>query len=836
MEKKTFDITGMTCSACSARIEKAITKMDGVKNVNVNLLKNSMTASFDGSVTGADKIIKKIEDTGYGAIVRSQKQEKNAKKVNDTAKQEADSIKKRFIASLIFAAPLFYIAMGDMLGFPLPAFFKGAQNAMIFAFTQFLLAVPVIFINRAYFKTGLKNLVKLSPNMDSLIALGSGAAFVYGIYAIYKIAYAMGAGNAGMAHKFSMNLYFESASMILTLITLGKFLEAGAKGKTSDAITKLMNLAPKNAVILIDGKEKKIPVEEIAEGNILIVKAGDTVAADGIIIEGSASIDESAFTGESLPVDKSKGGKVTGGTINKAGYFQMKVAAAGENTALAQIIRLVDEATSSKAPIAKLADKISAVFVPAVIFIAVCAAAFWLFKGQNFEFALTVGISVLVISCPCALGLATPTAIMVGIGRGAANGILIKSAQALETVRIIDTVVLDKTGTLTEGKPVVTDIITFNIDEKTLLSAAASVENMSNHPLAEAITKYASDKGIVLKSVDDYRFIHGEGVAGIVEGNKISVGNRKMMESSGIDINAHINAAENFANEGKISLYFAVNKELAGIIALADTIKPGSAEAVQKFKQMGIEIIMLTGDNSKTAKFIGAQAGIEKIISQVLPEDKETEIRSLQQAGKKVAMIGDGINDAPALARADVGIAIGAGTDIAIESADIVLVKSDLNDAVTAVKLSRAVVRNIKQNLFWAFIYNIIGIPVAAGVLYSSMNILLNPMIAAAAMSFSSVSVVSNALRLRTFSAFKNENKKNGTEEVFMKKVIKIEGMSCGHCSAAVTKALKALNGVNSAEIDLKAKEAIVEVNVSVNDADLRKAVEDAGYEVTQIS
>ncbi|MDR1696179.1 MAG: heavy metal translocating P-type ATPase [Endomicrobium sp.] len=829
MEKKTFDITGMTCSACSARIDKAVSKLDGVKSVNVNLLKNTMTVSFDASVSGADKIIQKVEDSGYGAVLQGSPAAGTLKKsAEDAAKREADSIKKRFIASLAFTVPLMYIAMGEMFGLAVPAFLKGMQNAGIFSFTQFLLAVPVIFINRRYFQNGLKNLAKLSPNMDSLIALGSGAAFVYGIYAVYKISYGLGISDAALAHKFSMNLYFESAAMILTLITFGKFLEARAKGKTSGAITKLINLAPKTAVAVRNGKEQEILLEDIAVGEILIVKAGDTVPVDGFIEEGNAALDESAITGESLPADKAEGDKVTGGAVNIAGYFKMKAAAVGEDTALARIIRLVDEASSSKAPVAKLADKISAVFVPAVIIIAVGAAAFWLISGQSFEFALSIGISVLVISCPCALGLATPAAIMVGIGRGAANGILIKSAEALETAKSVDTAVLDKTGTLTEGKPAVTDIKCFGIDEKTLLSSAASIEKMSGHPLASAVVQKAKERGAVLQPVKNYVFIHGQGVKGEIGADEYLCGNRKMMESAGIDMQKYSGEEENASSGGRISLYFAVNKKLAGIIILADTIKTGSFEAVEKFKLAGIDVFMLTGDNQKTAEAIGRLSGIDKIIAGVLPEDKEEKIRSLQNEGRKVAMIGDGINDAPALARADVGIAIGAGTDIAVESADIVLVKSDLNDAVTAINLSRAVMRNIKQNFFWAFIYNIIGIPVAAGVLYGSADILLSPMIAAAAMSFSSVSVVSNALRLRFF----NKDKKGK----HMKKVIKIEGMSCGHCAAAVTKALKAVPGISNVEVNLEAKEAVVETAGTAGDERLKKAVGEAGYEVKAIT
>lgn len=844
MEKKNFIVTGMTCSACSARVERVVSKVKGVKSVNVNLLKNSMSVIFDGAVTNAGEIVEKVEEAGYGAALKSVRKEKTkgAMPVNG-AQTETELIKKRFIASLIFTLPLFYTAMGPMIGLPLPSFFAGASNSMILAFTQFLLAVPVVFINGKYFQSGFKNLLKLSPNMDSLIALGSGSAFVYGTYSVYKTAYGFSVGDTALAHEAAMNLYFESAAMILTLITLGKFLEARAKGKTSQEITKLINLAPKTAVALRNGTEEEIPVEDVVKGDILIVKSGDTVPADGIIEEGNASIDESAITGESLPADKSAGDKVTGATVNVSGYFKMKAVAVGDETALARIISLVDEATSSKAPIARLADKISYIFVPAVMFTALCASACWLISGYGGGFALSVGISVLVISCPCALGLATPTAIMAGMGRGASNGILIKSAQALETARMIDTAVIDKTGTITEGKPVVTDIIAANGDEKELLVLAASIESMSNHPLAGAVVKYASDKKNMPEKVSGYNFIHGEGISGIVkgvyggapDGVKVFGGNRKLMEREKIDISGYIKKGEDFSRQGKIPLYFAKDKTFLGIIALADTLKAGSAEAVAKFRQMGIDVVMLTGDNAKTARFIGELAGVDAVVSDLLPEEKEREIRALQKRGKKVAMIGDGINDAPALARADVGIAIGAGTDIAIESADIVLMRSDLNDAVTAVRLSRATVRNIKQNLFWAFIYNAVGIPLAAGALYKAWGILLNPMIAAAAMSFSSVSVVSNALRLRFFKPEKAGNKNIVKKEKTMKKTIKIEGMSCGHCSASVTKALKALDGVKDADVNLRDKEAVVETDGSVADESLAQAVKDAGFEVKEI-
>ncbi len=848
MQKTMFDITGMTCSACSARVEKTVAAMDGVSSVSVNLLSNHMSVTYDENVVTADDIIKAVEGAGYGASSRSAAKKGEQPKPADIAKQEMQSMKKRLIVSAVFTIPLFYIAMGEMLGWPLPGFLSGMENAMVYAFTQFLLVLPVLFVNYKYFAAGFKNLWKRSPNMDSLIALGSGAAFGYGIYAIYKIAGALGTGDMAVVHQFSMDLYFESSAMILTLITLGKFFEARAKGRTSDAIAKLMDLAPKKAIVLKDGKEQEIPVDDVAHGDILIVRAGSTVPVDGVITKGYSSVDESAITGESLPVDKNVGDKVTGGTINKSGYFQMKATAVGENTALAKIIRLVEEATSSKAPIAKMADKISGIFVPVVMLVALGAFILWLALGLHFETALSIGISVLVISCPCALGLATPTAIMVGTGRGAANGILVKSAESLEITHSIDTVVLDKTGTVTEGKPVVTDLVTNSGEKAQLLSVAASLEKMSGHPLAEPIVSEAENKGAAFEAVEDYRLIPGQGIVGKINGIPCYAGNRKLMEESGIDIKSSAATAESLANEGKTPLYIAQGNQLLGLIAVADTVKPTSRQAIAELRRMGIDVIMLTGDNARTAEAIRKQVGLQKVIAEVLPEDKEREVRRLQQEGRKVAMGGDGINDAPALARADTGIAIGAGTDIAIESADIVLMKSDLMDVPAAIQLSRAVMRNIKQNLFWAFIYNTIGIPVAAGALYGAFGILLNPMIAAAAMSFSSVSVVLNALRLRFFkpklhSTDKTDeipvinNNNNKKELAKMEKTIKIEGMSCGHCSAAVTKALESVPGVSDVNVDLESKSATLKVlDGAASDGALRKAVEDAGYEVTGIA
>ena len=722
MKKEVYDITGMSCAACSARIEKGISGMEGIEQCSVNLLKNSMTVSYDEDRLDSDGIIHMVEDIGYGAAVHDAgpRAQGNSPAKKTGAAAQTELMKKRLMISMIFTVPLFYMSMGHMAGWPLPGFLTGMENIMVFAFTQFLLVLPVLEAGGHYFKNGFKNLWRRSPNMDSLIALGSGAAFIYGVYAIYKIAWGYGHNEMELVHKFGMDLYFESSAMILTLITLGKFMEARAKSKTSEAITKLMDLAPKTAKLLRDGKETEISVDEVQSGDILAVRDGDTIPVDGRISSGFASVDESAITGESLPVEKQTGDKVTGGTVNKTGYFEMEATAVGENTTLARIIQLVDDATSSKAPIAKLADKVSGVFVPVVIVIAVVATMVWLAAGQGFETALSIAISVLVISCPCALGLATPTAIMVGTGRGAANGILIKSAEALEITHSIDTVVLDKTGTVTEGKPVVTDVLPTAADGKEavtarqeLLRTAASLEKLSSHPLADAILKKAEQEGIAPEAVSDYEMIPGQGISGQMNGEKCLAGNQKLMESEKIDLSAAEGVQEQLADEGKTPLYFAREGKLLGVIAAADVVKPTSSEAVARMREMGMDVIMLTGDNARTAEVIRKQVGIKTVIADVLPQDKEEKVRELQRQGRKVAMVGDGINDAPALARADVGIAIGAGTDIAIESADIVLMKSDLMDVPSAVSLSHAVMRNIKQNLFWAFFYNAIGIPVA---------------------------------------------------------------------------------------------------------------------------
>lgn len=759
MRKETYDVTGMTCSSCVRHVEKAVEKQPGVKKVTVNLLKNSMVVDYDENKLNQAEIENAVSDAGYGANLRS----KNADLTKDTeensAQKEYESYKRRLIWSVIFTVPLIYLSMGHMLGWPLPFFFLGTTNAITFAFTQFLLLLPVVYLNRSYFINGFKSLFKGTPNMDSLVALGASAALVYGIFTIYKIGIGLGFLDFKSVSAHVMNLYFESAGTILTLITLGKTLEAKAKGKTTDAISKLLNLAPKMARVLRDNQEKNVPVEEVKKDDVVIVKAGESIPVDGVIISGSASIDESALTGESLPVDKKEGDKAIGATINRNGYFKMRVTKTGDETVLAQIVKLVDEATSSKAPIANLADRVSGVFVPIVIGIAFIAAIIWLLLGSTFEFALSIGISVLVISCPCALGLATPTAIMVGTGQGAINGILFKSAKALETTHELQTIVFDKTGTITEGKPVVTDIFPLQNTENDLLQIAASLESLSEHPLAQAITTSAKEKNLSFLEVEKFTQVAGQGISGIIDGKKILAGNLKMMNENQIETTS-ANFLDNSKNGGKTTLYFAQDNRLIGIIRVADVIKDTSKEAIEELNQMGLQTIMLTGDNETTARAIAKKAGIRNVIAEVLPADKEHEIQKLQNQGQKVAMVGDGINDAPALARADVGIAIGAGTDIAIDSADVVLMKSQLTEVSTAIRLSKATIKNIKENLFWAFIYNIIGIPIAAGIFYPAFGFKLSPMIGALAMSFSSVFVVTNALRLRFFSA-RHSNHKN---------------------------------------------------------------------------
>lgn len=844
MKKEKFDVTGMTCSACSARVEKTVAGMEGTCDVSVNLLKNSMVVSYDENAVSEADIIGAVVKAGYGASVAGSAKSgtgdaSTSSRAADAALEEVKQMKRRLIISIIFTLPIFYISMGHMMGWPLPDFLLGDENAVVFVFTQFILMLPVVFVNFKFYRIGFKTLIQRAPNMDSLIAIGSGASIAYGIYAIYKIAFAIGQGDMGTVHHFAMDVYFESAAMILTLITLGKYFEARAKGKTSEAITKLMDLAPKTATVIRDGKEEVVEASDVVKGDIVVVKAGESIPVDGVVTEGHGSVDESAITGESIPVDKEAGDRVIGATVNMSGYFLMEAEKIGDETALAQIVRLVDEATSSKAPIANTADKVSGIFVPAVIAIAIVTFIIWMIMGMGFEFSLSMGISVLVISCPCALGLATPTAIMVGTGKGATNGILVKSAEALETAHSIDAVVLDKTGTVTEGRPEVTDVVAAEgIKEKEILKIAYSMEKLSEHPLADAIVRYAENHGTSQGEVTAFEQIPGRGLKCRVDGEICLGGNRSLMEEElSVEQDADlIEKGKEYADQGKTPMYFAAGGRVIGMIAVADVIKQTSAEAVRELKAMGIDVYMLTGDNEKTAKAIASQVGIDKVIAQVLPEDKESHVRRLEEEGKKVAMVGDGINDAPALARADVGIAIGAGTDVAMESADIVLMKNDLLDVSTAVQLSRKVIRNIKENLFWAFIYNIIGIPVAAGVFYLAFGLKLSPMIGAAAMSMSSVCVVSNALRLRFFKPkrlfegyadMKGENK--------MKKTMMIEGMMCQNCVKHVFNALSKVEGVDSVEVDLDGKKAEVVLKDEVSDDVLKEAVTEAGYEVLDI-
>ncbi len=849
MKHEKFQVTGMTCSACSAHVQKSVSKLNGVKECNVNLLSNSMTVSFNADQCSEQDIIAAVQSGGYDAIAADSSSKRGTSKPasEELAGQELKNMRFRLIFSIVFLIPLFYISMGHMMGAPLPGFLTGHENALAFAFTQFLLLLPIVFVNFKYFRNGFKSLFHGSPNMDSLIAIGSAAATVYGVFAIYQIGFGLGHGEMALVHRYSMDLYFESAGMILTLITLGKYLETRAKGKTSEAITKLVNLAPKTALVLRDGEELEVPSEEVIQGDILVIKPGKTLPVDGVVVEGSSSVDESAITGESIPVEKHPGDTVTGATVNKTGYFKMKATKVGEDTTLSQIIRLVEEASSSKAPIARLADKVSGVFVPIVIVIAVLATVIWLLFGKSFEFSLSTGIAVLVISCPCALGLATPTAIMVGTGKGAQNGILIKSAEALEILHSVNTIVFDKTGTLTEGKPVVTDVLPVpGVSQEELLRIAATLENASEHPLAEAILHKADLENVQPGRLEGFESLTGRGLAGYIDGKRCSAGSQALMEERGIDCVAALKQADRLAHEGKTPLYFAEEGRLLGLIAVKDVVKPSSRSAIAELGRMGIETIMLTGDNRKTAEAIREELGIREVIAEVLPQQKEEKIRTLQEGGKKVAMVGDGINDSPALARADVGIAIGAGTDVAIESADVILMRSDLLDAVAAVQLSKATIRNIKENLFWALIYNTIGIPIAAGVLFPAFGFQLNPMFAAAAMSLSSVCVVTNALRLKLFKPkFHLQAEQSRPEEQpavlaeykevnEMKKVMRIDGMSCGHCTARVEKVLNALDGV-SAEVSLEDKAAYLTLAKEVDDAILKQAVTDAGYEVVGI-
>lgn len=839
MEKVKFSVTGMTCAACQANVTKAVSRLDGVKKVDVNLLNGTMTAEFDESVVSEESIVSAVEEIGYGASVFGNRKNESTLKNQWEAKRtlaenEQKQMKIRLIFSFLLLLPLMYIAMGGMMGLPLPSFFESPLTS---AFSQLLITVPVLIINKKFFVSGFKALSKKAPNMDSLVAIGSGASLIYGIFAIYRMIYGMENGNHQVVHQYAHSLYFESSAMILTLVTVGKYLESRSKAKTSHTLEKLIDLAPKTATVERNGREFVIETSQIMVNDIIVIRPGEQIPVDGIIISGNGFVDQAAITGESVPVEKQADDSVISATINRNGSFKFKATKVGEDTTLSQIIRMVEDAGNSKAPIARLADKISGIFVPVVMAIAVITAAVWLIAGKDFEFALNCAVSVLVISCPCALGLATPVAIMVGTGKAAELGILVKSAESLEKLHSVDTVVLDKTGTVTSGEPTVCDIAVINksFSENEFLTFAASAESKSEHPLAKAVVTYAKEKGIALYETKSFEAIPGKGLRAEIENEIYFAGNLKLFETNGIVIDYETQKlVQSFAAQGKTPLVFAKNGKIDGIIAVADVIRDNCRDAITKLHKMGIETVLLTGDNALTAQAIGKEAGIEEIISDVLPDGKDDCIKNLQSKGRKVAMVGDGINDAPALTRADVGIAIGACTDIAVESADIVLMKSDLADVVTAIKLSKSVMKNIRMNLFWAFFYNVLGIPLAAGAFYPVSGILLSPMIGSLAMSCSSLCVVANALRLRLFKAGKQTEIAEKTEkgENKMKKVIKIEGMMCPHCQAHVEKALSAVEGVESVEVNLEEKSATVTLKADVSNETLTSTVTEAGYDV----
>ena len=873
MKTEKYNVTGMTCAACQANVTRCVSKLEGVADVNVSLLANQMTVSYDETKVGEDDIVQAVEKIGYGASSLERQTASPSKggfrsewqARQDQALNGQKQMKRRLISSIVLLVPLMYIAMGGMMGLPVPWFFVGMENSLVNALAQLLLTIPVLFINRHFFQTGFKALWHRAPNMDSLVAIGSGASLVYGLFAMFRLAYGFGHGDMGLVHEYAHALYFESSAMILTLVTVGKYLEARSKSKTGDALGKLVDLAPKTAVVLRSGVEQTIPAEQVAAGDIVVIRPGEGIPVDGVVTEGHGYVDQAAITGESIPVEKGPGDSVISATINKNGTFQFRASKVGEDTTLSQIIRLVDEASNSKAPIARLADKVSGVFVPVVIAIAIVTAVVWLIAGMGFEFALSNAISVLVISCPCALGLATPVAIMVGTGKAAEMGILIKSAESLENLHNVDTIVLDKTGTITSGHPAVTDVLPMDrsLTAEQFLAEAAAAELGSEHPLAQAVVERARQLGLSLPKAEAFEAVAGRGIHARVQGREYLAGNLAFLEENHLPATAEERsaaraAADQLAREGKTPLLFLRDGRLLGVIAVADTIRETSRAAIRRFSEMGLRVVMLTGDNKVTAEAIRKELGIEQAISDVLPTQKEAHIRSLQEEGHKVAMVGDGINDAPALTRADIGIAIGAGTDIAIESADVVLMKDSLDDVAAAIELSRAVVRNIHMNLFWAFFYNVLGIPLAAGVLYPAFQLRLSPMIGSAAMSLSSVCVVTNALRLRFFKrkgtpiaeksapvleashidianpaapveevSQEPENEKGSSE---MKKVLIVDGMMCAHCQAHVQKALAAVEGVTEAVVDLESKKATVTLAQDVADQALMDAVTEAGY------
>ena len=848
MQKERYQVTGMSCAACSAAVERSVKKLEGLQTVQVNLLRNVMDVEYDPAVLNSQAIVAAVVQAGYGAALQDGKADPQpVSSVGEDSREKQKAIRVRLAVSFGFLLPLFYISMGHMMGWPLPHFFHGAQNALLLAFTQMLLCLPIWYVNRKYFIGGYGALFRGHPNMDSLIALGSSAAMVYGIWAIYHIGWGLGHGDLAMVDRYRMDLYFEASGMILTLITVGKLMEERSKGHTSDALSRLMDLSPPTANVIRGGVEQTLPAAQVVVGDIVVVRPGQSIPVDGIVRRGSSWVDESAITGESVPAEKTEGDTVTSATLNTAGYLEIEATRVGSDTTLSQIIALVEEAGASKAPIARLADRISGVFVPVVLGIALLAAVGWLLAGKDLSFAIGCGIAVLVVSCPCALGLATPTAIMVGTGRGAEQGILFRSAEVLENTRRVDTVVLDKTGTITEGKPRVTDVAAAaGVTVGELVALAAALERPSEHPLGKAVCAYAEGQKLDYPAVKDFEALPGRGVAAQLGDSLLRSGKPELLAEFGVDTAPLAAKAEELANSGKTPLWFARDQKLLGIIAVADTPRQSSAEAIRRMEEMGLQVLMLTGDNHRTAQAIGRQLGLDGVIAGVLPQDKEAEIRKLQEQGRHVAMVGDGINDAPALTRADVGFAVGAGSDIAISSADVILLKNDLRDVTGALELSRAVIRNIRQNLFWAFFYNSVGIPLAAGLLFPVWGIKMNPMFGAAAMSLSSFCVVTNALRLRFFrfkrEELPSENKQPMVAETItrsentMEKVMKIEGMMCMHCSGRVEKVLNDLEGVE-AKVDLEAATATVKVaeGSPVDEQKLVDTVTEAGYKVVEV-
>ena len=828
---KQYQVTGMSCAACSARVEKAVSKVPGVTACSVSLLTNSM--GVEGTA-GEQAVIAAVEAAGYGASVKGAPAAAVPAADDPLADHETPALKRRLYSSLVFLVALMYLSMGHMMwGWPAPAFL--AENHVAMGLVQLLLTAIIMVINQRFFISGFKSLWHRSPNMDTLVALGSTASFVYSVYALFAMTGAQARGDAAQVMGWMHEFYFESAAMILTLITVGKMLEARSKGRTTDALKGLMKLAPQTATLLVDGQERTVPIGDVKQGDLFVVRPGENIPVDGVVLEGHSAVNESALTGESIPVDKAEGDAVSAATVNQSGFLRCQATRVGEDTTLSQIIRMVSDAAATKAPIAKVADRVSGVFVPVVIAIALIATAVWLATGADFGYALARGISVLVISCPCALGLATPVAIMVGNGKGAKNGILFKTAVSLEEAGKVRVVALDKTGTITTGQPRVTDVLPApGVTDEQLIAAAYALEQKSEHPLAHAVVERAQNLGLKAQEVSDFAALPGNGLTAVLDGEALSGGSLAFI-SGRTEVSGDMRAqADHLSGEGKTPLLFSRGGRLLGMIAVADAIKPESPQAVRELQNMGIRVVMLTGDNQRTAEAIGRQAGVDQVIAGVLPDGKESVIRSLQSQGK-VAMVGDGINDAPALTRADIGIAIGAGTDVAIDAADVVLMNSRLTDVPAAIRLSRATLRNIHENLFWAFIYNIIGIPLAAGVFIPLLGWQLNPMFGAAAMSLSSFCVVSNALRLNLFdphSARKDHKIKFAKEPKTMQKTLKIDGMMCTHCSGRVKKALEELPGVVSAEVSHENGTAVVTMSTPVDDATLKKAVEDQGYQV----